>query len=899
MVQGTETRELTRDINVDKTRAQQPSTVPLAPVRSAAPASFKGVGNDAGALADVLGLASDFMGDYLEKKKSEDRVKGSIARSQGKTLEEAKKMGKEYGAGWMIADLKIQSDTLLIEEEENIKRGGYNMTPEEYSQYLSNRFIQVTKELPDNKLLNKYVADMGEKVMGRLAGLQIAAHQDYNYEQTKTKVAEMVNTTLDSGSPDSVEQVLEFMQPGAFGLKPEDHEKMLLDVAMYRLDAKKDPSLARLLSVGMGDAQADDFVRQAMQPLPGMSDAIAFNESSGKNVQADGTLTLGPEVTNADGSIRMYNGRPDRARGKYQVMESTFNDKYLRKAMGMPETGDYTKPEEVEEFGARYIEFNSANQNGIPELVALSHVAGHNFVDNWANKLGLDPRKGEVDAMTFVRMAGDGGEKHMEREKYVSKVMGTFGEGKELTVPKTIHLSPDNWGRLQSSYAKYLKDNADSMKITQAVDNNTVNMLSSGKEQKAAMNLLRQRAAQHTMNNNPRKPGETDAQYSDRIEQDTFRNFIQAASATTVVDQQLVGYYERSLDPANVLVGDDVNPDALAALESLSVIQNNTPYGYFSKYIPDGVQDFTLRALAYVENGGDPAEALRKSSRIQTQIDRGELKIPKMEDKDFNTLYNKLMEDQTVSLWERFAPDVLQNRPHLDVWTGFATTKEDLRAGLKSENGQQYKRQVQALAEMYYPDVGDKKAAVMKALNDVQSRTMYMFGKPVLLSRGQTPDSIMGLPPGTTGKYQGALNAALGEYIKTAADFNTLEGIAADARLSWAKFSAKTAKFLAGATGGTYQKELAERRIRDAQIGMDSLGALGGKYNTYFGDKNGLRTWYRGVPDYADVMIKPDLESGRIAINIRDPETGNLSPFDLKVNMRLLGRMVEQKIKEE
>ena len=95
-------------------------------------------------------------------------------------------------------------------------------------------------------------------------------------------------------------------------------------------------------------------------------------ESSGRTYAADGSILQGPEVVRADGSVRMGpSGAPDRARGKYQVMESTFKDPYSRRLLGLPETGNWDSAEEVNEFGRRYLQRSMALANGDPKLVAL------------------------------------------------------------------------------------------------------------------------------------------------------------------------------------------------------------------------------------------------------------------------------------------------------------------------------------------------------------------------------------------------------------------------------------------------------------------------------------------------------------------------------------------------
>ena len=166
-----------------------------------------------------------------------------------------------------------------------------------------------------------------------LADKQVKANIAYNYNKTVQYVPMMINSML--GAAKTPEEYANakvsaeaMMNPKNFNLKPQDHMNMMKGLVTYRASQFDDDYIATMFE----DSIKKDFPQTARTVAmaknvtdPAVSAAIAEIESSGRSVGEDGKPLLGPRITNADGSVRMFDGKEDRAHGRFQVMRSTFN----------------------------------------------------------------------------------------------------------------------------------------------------------------------------------------------------------------------------------------------------------------------------------------------------------------------------------------------------------------------------------------------------------------------------------------------------------------------------------------------------------------------------------------------------------------------------------------------
>lgn len=884
MAQGYERREGVQDPNAQRARATgQADTVPLAPVMKPNPSSFSGVGDSA--LADVLGNAAQLFGKYQEKKDEETKLDAQLGYAQGVTEDEAKKKGTVYHQEWLGVKAVEAGEVLYQTAMADIPAKYAGIPTEQYREVLMAQFREMSNKVGDDPFMRKLLSAQVHDKFPKLVAEQNKQFNAFNKQENEASTVGALVTmgsSVDPAKPeDTLTNIREFAEHAGTSMTPQDRASVKMRAAIQAL--KDGNPVVKEALFGAGAPSA--VVGQLAAPTnTALAQAILTVESGNKHTTPDGKLTQGREVTRKDGKKAV-------ALGRWQIMSDLLKDY----GYGVEPAKNNT-PEEIDRYGERVFTAVSSRYNNDPLWTALAYNGGIPQLESAFAAIG-DPRKGEISTAEFLRKFPNA-----EAKEYAAKIQAQLG-----VTPPTMAVKMDSGALLQAGYTEdqvnalraatheYEKDHQDKAEIFNAISSNTMNTLSGDKLTKG-LDMVKSDIA-HKLS----LQGLSGKEFNER----GISQYYDVLIKNDVVDTRLQQTIDRVLDPANAIGKDGkISTEASETLHELAMLRNKSTPQYFSKYISKDNEGFVLRAMTYIDDGGDPKEALRKSARIQTQIDDGSLTIKPMDDKVFEKVYNENTENLLYSFWDALVPNFMQNKPHLDVAEqpiDYTLSSDDISNGMSSVNGELFKNQVSTLAQQYYPDIQDVKGATSKAMGEILQRTQFPFGKPIVAPRGATWEKAMGLPANVLDKYTGAVNFALADYIKDAADYSVVAGLVADIN-DLATRAANVATPAIGAIVGADKETIdmtREQATADAKAKSDKLGVFGKKYRTFWGEGNDLKTASRGVPSYDHIVITPDFDGGYLRVNLKDPETGLVSPMDFRVNLKLLGEKVQERIIKE
>lgn len=241
-MQGIETREVIKDVNKEQAKAGlKPGNVPQAAIMSPQPANLSHVGDGSRMIAKALDMAVDYANDRSKEQAEADYTNGQIMRYQGKAYKDAQDAGGYIGDGWQIADVQITATDMLNEQRGIIKGDHYASTPEHYRDYLakySEKIDQFAKSFEGySPVVQKAIGKTKLSMLETLAEEQAKAHIEWNYSKTVDSIPKLMESALASGDANAIQQVKDYMKPGAFHVDPKDAQNAVKGWLDYKAES--------------------------------------------------------------------------------------------------------------------------------------------------------------------------------------------------------------------------------------------------------------------------------------------------------------------------------------------------------------------------------------------------------------------------------------------------------------------------------------------------------------------------------------------------------------------------------------------------------------------------------------------------------------------------------------
>lgn len=847
MVQGYDRREQVQNPNAQKTRAQDPNLVPIAPVMSPRPSSFSKVGSEASALGDVLANAVGPLAKYREKQKEKAELDGQMMYYQGKAEQEARAKGEHSWEGWVLAKTKTYTDQQFLTAQKDIENGDFRLTPDEYRKKMSSWHEGLMNEAGDNQIASDVTKAFAVEYFPRLMESHYKAHNEFNTQENVNSFANSYVSTaqvVDPKDPSATVKAVHGQMDVAKASMPFKQFERSVDTA-YKI-ARETGNASAMAAI---ETYMPDFQTVANAGLPDALDkAVQDYESGGKDYGADGKILRGPLITNKNSE---HYG--DRAWGRYQVMSKTLD----KPGYGVAPAKDRS----VDEINRVGKELLAAHMRYFqhPILAAMAHQAGRGGVNSILAK--GDPRTNEITWEKFFDNAAsltDGNasnkkyaEEVMSRmEKFSPEVLSTQKGGMENLMKAGF--SPETVLSMLRTRSEFQKEQDRAGNIAYAVQTDSVNTLT-GKDLDDALKVAQGEIAKRAA----AQPEGTNRELYARTE------YLKFLTRNDVVDKELKDEFTRNLSQQNIMSDDkEVQKRTFDTYSTLVELRKHAPKGYIKKYLGDDA-DMIYNALAIDGGRSATPEALRGAAELKAKKDAGGL-IPKSVagfQKDFKTMLKAEFDELEYSKMDRLTSVT-------DEQTTWATQMTDAELSA-ARNNPDFAHAVEQQAILLHQAGQLPAAAVKQAFDQIAAKTEFVLGNAVMASGDSTILDDMGIPGW---KSPNTVHEAMVEYLSQAGP------------LYW-----KGAWKLTHAAEGGVAKRTWDNFTEGLGV-LTNLGDTGTK-----GYANTISSYIRGVPNDR-VQIKYNTDTKQFIVAVYNAEGDQMIGNQMAIDAVDLGRLAKQQL---
>lgn len=332
---GFERRDLTQDPLA--TITPQVNPVPLSPVKTPNPASFKDVGEGGRVLSQLLGDAGAVIGQYYDRRAKESEIEGKMAYYAGKTEQEIAASGNMYTIrGFTAVKTATAAEELKAASLAELEATDYQLTPDAYRAKQMQRFSTLLQESGDDPTVQSVLSSHADNIMPALAAQHAKLHNAWKMKETEDSEFAFIDSIANGVDPDDVkrQRLRERSEAGATGL-PEVYEKALKTKALeYQLGTKKSKVYAEALATR--PATADSLEKtpptQFLQLVRKHESGDNYNVANGSRPVPFTTMTINQVLAWQDSDANT-NGKATHAAGAYQFIRSTLDE--TRKSLGL------------------------------------------------------------------------------------------------------------------------------------------------------------------------------------------------------------------------------------------------------------------------------------------------------------------------------------------------------------------------------------------------------------------------------------------------------------------------------------------------------------------------------------------------------------------------------------
>jgi hypothetical protein len=649
------------------TKAQQPDSVPLAPVMAPRPSSFSRVGENERMLAEALGKSTIGIDKYIEDKKPEWELEGQMKYAEGAAEKDVVDSGNRFTtAGYMTMKARTAGNAFMENALNGIEQGDNQLDSPAYQKKLSQQYKELTQSTAGkDPFTRNLMGSMASDIFPKLVAQQVKSNNTFKEQQTFDSYKGMLVSEANKFDPSDLKgenkakTIAEIMAPEVSGLSAARHNQAISESIEMGLKVN-DPTLFNAFGVTEKEKIATLDGTQGI-PKGGLAYVMA-TESAGQELGADGKILQGPMT------------KYGTAKGSMQVLDSTTTSPGYGVTPAKSDTS-----EERARVGRDYLAAMTANYGGDFRKGLAAYHAGPGNVDtaiqaagpngDWLSQLGPKtqayvngfkpdentPRNSDAyvnRAATMVTLLKAGfkpaqvesiqksfddyqtrkvNEFDKERtlvEQSISTMARTEGNLPKVldAIGEKVKVYGAKWGDREADKARvgvteFAKEEAKLIPVRNAIATHSIAILKA-EQQEQAIDMEKARISE-TIKNDPSIPN------------DKKPEAIRQLSSQMLIENNVIDHkWKRGINAAltgNIMNKDGtVKPESLQAYSDIHLFASKANPAYADKYLDDA-KDIVAMAQSYDADGYSTPQALVIAHEQLNRAQQGTGFVPKLD----------------------------------------------------------------------------------------------------------------------------------------------------------------------------------------------------------------------------------------------------------------------------